>query len=110
MGIAEADARWLFQQLIIAVDYCHRLGIANRDIKVPLLQQRFITACAGKHPELFGLPCCVDRRVLQMSRGTEFSAQPGLEFFSAQLGLHAYNVHMNSYCSSHLRLNPDCVS
>ena len=34
MGIAEADARWLFQQLIIAVDYCHRLGIANRDIKV----------------------------------------------------------------------------
>ncbi len=33
MGILESDARWLFQQLLIAVDYCHRLGIANRDIK-----------------------------------------------------------------------------
>ena len=36
MGILESDARWLFQQLLIAVDYCHRLGIANRDIKVAL--------------------------------------------------------------------------
>lgn len=33
-GISEPDSRWLFQQLTIAVDYCHRLGIANRDIKV----------------------------------------------------------------------------
>jgi serine/threonine protein kinase len=32
--MSEHDARWIFQQLIIAVDYCHRLGIANRDIKV----------------------------------------------------------------------------
>ncbi len=32
--MSEDDARWIFQQLIIAVDYCHRLGIANRDIKV----------------------------------------------------------------------------
>jgi serine/threonine protein kinase len=30
----EALVRRLFQQLIMAVDYCHRLGIANRDIKV----------------------------------------------------------------------------
>lgn len=34
MGISEDDSRWLFQQLIIAVDYCHKLGIANRDIKL----------------------------------------------------------------------------
>ena len=33
-GLPEAQARWLFQQLIVAVEYCHRLGIANRDIKV----------------------------------------------------------------------------
>jgi serine/threonine-protein kinase SRK2 len=33
-GISEAEARRLFQQLIVAVDYCHRMGIANRDIKV----------------------------------------------------------------------------
>lgn len=32
--MSEDDARWIFQQLIVAVDYCHRLGIANRDIKV----------------------------------------------------------------------------
>ncbi len=31
----EADARWLFQQLLVAVEYCHLLGIANRDVKVP---------------------------------------------------------------------------
>ena len=34
--MSEDEARWIFQQLIIAVDYCHRLGIANRDIKVCL--------------------------------------------------------------------------
>ncbi|KAK9829253.1 hypothetical protein WJX72_004786 [[Myrmecia] bisecta] len=33
-GLPEADARWYFQQLIIAVDYCHRMGVANRDIKL----------------------------------------------------------------------------
>ena len=26
-------ARWIFQQLIIAVDYCHRKGVSSRDIK-----------------------------------------------------------------------------
>ena len=24
----------MFQQLLLAVDYCHRLGVANRDIKL----------------------------------------------------------------------------
>jgi serine/threonine-protein kinase SRK2 len=33
-GLPEADARWYFQQLIIAMDYCHRMGVANRDIKL----------------------------------------------------------------------------
>ena len=41
--MSEDDARWIFQQLIIAVDYCHRLGIANRDIKVRAC------ACSIKH-------------------------------------------------------------
>eukprot|EP00210_Caulerpa_lentillifera_P003142 g3002.t1 len=27
-------ARWIFQQLIFGLDYCHRRGIANRDIKL----------------------------------------------------------------------------
>lgn len=33
-GIAEDLARWFFQQLIIGLDYIHRMGIANRDIKL----------------------------------------------------------------------------
>ena len=30
----EEEARYIFQHLLVAIDYCHRLGIANRDIKV----------------------------------------------------------------------------
>eukprot|EP01026_Neomeris_dumetosa_P027942 TRINITY_DN2266_c0_g1_i1.p1 TRINITY_DN2266_c0_g1~~TRINITY_DN2266_c0_g1_i1.p1 ORF type:complete len:359 (-),score=38.18 TRINITY_DN2266_c0_g1_i1:287-1363(-) len=33
-GLDENKARWFFQQLIIAVDYCHRRGVAIRDIKL----------------------------------------------------------------------------
>lgn len=30
----EDVARWFFQQLMIGVDYCHKKGVANRDIKL----------------------------------------------------------------------------
>lgn len=33
-GLRESEARWFFQQLIIAIDYTHRVGVANRDIKL----------------------------------------------------------------------------
>ena len=33
-GCSEEEARWFFQQFIIGLDYCHRMGIANRDIKL----------------------------------------------------------------------------
>ncbi len=33
-GMAEADARKLFQQLLVALEACHARGVANRDIKV----------------------------------------------------------------------------
>jgi serine/threonine-protein kinase SRK2 len=33
-GLAEEDARWFFQQIVVAVDYCHKLGVCSRDIKL----------------------------------------------------------------------------
>ena len=33
-GLAEDLARWFFQQLIVSLDFCHKKGIANRDIKL----------------------------------------------------------------------------
>eukprot|EP00210_Caulerpa_lentillifera_P003318 g3168.t1 len=33
-GINQNNARWFFQQLIIAVDYCHKMGVIDRDIKL----------------------------------------------------------------------------
>ncbi len=32
--LQEAEARTIFQQLILAVDYCHRMGVAHRDINL----------------------------------------------------------------------------
>jgi serine/threonine-protein kinase SRK2 len=32
--LREAVARWFFQQLVIGADYCHKRGVANRDIKL----------------------------------------------------------------------------
>ena len=32
-GFKETMARCMFQQIIIAVDYCHRRGVVNRDLK-----------------------------------------------------------------------------
>lgn len=34
VGLPEADARWFFQQLVLGLDFCHRLGIAHQDIKL----------------------------------------------------------------------------
>ena len=49
--LPEELCRRLFQQLIMAVDYCHRLGIANRDIKVGGSQLRlgYLLAAAEAH-------------------------------------------------------------
>lgn len=33
-GLPEAESRWFFQQIVIAIDYCHRLGVCSRDIKL----------------------------------------------------------------------------
>ena len=49
-GLPENQARWLFQQLMVAVDYCHRLGIVNRDIKVLAGQRISLGHCLRKAP------------------------------------------------------------
>lgn len=33
-GLREDEARWFFQQLIVGMDYCHNMGVVNRDIKL----------------------------------------------------------------------------
>ena len=33
-GLQEHEARWFFQQLIVATDFIHQIGLANRDIKL----------------------------------------------------------------------------
>ncbi|GAB4815691.1 hypothetical protein N2152v2_002737 [Parachlorella kessleri] len=32
--LSEEEARWFFQQTMFAIDYCHRMGVANRDVKL----------------------------------------------------------------------------
>ena len=55
MGVPEDEARWFFQQFIIGLDYCHRMGIANRDIKVGTVDVgsddivQWIASCRGVH-------------------------------------------------------------
>ncbi|PSC67166.1 sulfur stress regulator [Micractinium conductrix] len=46
-GLPEDEARYLFQQLILAVDYCHRLGIMSRDIKP---ENTLLVRVPGKPP------------------------------------------------------------
>lgn len=32
--VPEDEARWLFQQLMVGLHYCHSRGVANRDLKL----------------------------------------------------------------------------
>ena len=33
-SLSESHARWFFQQIIMALDYCHRMDVVNRDVKM----------------------------------------------------------------------------
>lgn len=63
--LGEGDARWFFQQLIIGVEYCHKRGVANRDIKLEntLLQVRFMNVAKYSEPievvRMKILRCCL---------------------------------------------------
>lgn len=45
--LKEAVARWFFQQLVVGVDYCHKRGVANRDIKLENTLLQVMGAAAG---------------------------------------------------------------
>ena len=75
MAFTEPEARHLFQQLIIAVDFCHRKGISNRDLKVRSFNS--LGWLPGMHRALLGitawsrrLSCC------RASCGKAWTARP----------------------------------
>eukprot|EP00210_Caulerpa_lentillifera_P003326 g3175.t1 len=47
-GINQDSARWFFQQLIIAVDYCHKKRVIDRDIKL----ENVLVESDSEHPLL----------------------------------------------------------
>ncbi len=47
-GLSEDEARWFFQQLVLGLDYCHKMGIVNRDIKLEVAHH--CTALSALHP------------------------------------------------------------
>lgn len=69
--LTEADARWFFQQLMLAVDYCHKKGTFNRDIKLDNLLLHPLSCLPPSRPLLkvcdFGY-CNRDHRSLASSR------------------------------------------
>ncbi len=91
-GMPEADARWLFQQLLVAVEYCHLLGIANRDVKVrlrclPCCFFRPLTCCAlwlFRHPCVLPValaPYAVDRQHVPRSCSVlQIATRPAFAF------------------------------
>ncbi len=48
-GLSEKDARWFFKQLMLALDYCHKLGVSSRDIK---LENTLLEKAPGRRPML----------------------------------------------------------
>ncbi|KAK9815300.1 hypothetical protein WJX72_001264 [[Myrmecia] bisecta] len=89
-GLKEADARWFFQQLIIAVDYMHRMGVANRDLSLentllgseprPLLKigdfsyskhEKFQSAPGSRA----GTPAYLAPEVIQTTRGQTYDGK-----------------------------------
>jgi hypothetical protein len=69
--LKEPAARWFFQQLVIGLDYCHRKGVVNRDIKLEntLLQMVQVRRRVCRSWEL-GVLFCVGEGIAS-SRGAE---------------------------------------
>jgi hypothetical protein len=62
--LKEAASRWFFQQLIIGLDYCHRRGVVNRDIK---LENTLLQVGLAGH--------AAAAKAMRLEGGTSFAAQ-----------------------------------
>jgi serine/threonine-protein kinase SRK2 len=74
---SEKRSRWYFQQLMFAIDFCHRVGIINRDIKLENLLLK------GENKEIlkiadFGLSKDENKSALTSSVGTVLYLAPEL--------------------------------
>ena len=78
----EEEARGVFQQLLLALDYCHGLGVANRDIK---LDNVLLTS--SKKPAVIKLTdfgfCKQDKSIASSLVGT--AMYMGMQPFNSQI-------------------------
>ncbi|KAJ9526452.1 hypothetical protein QJQ45_009926 [Haematococcus lacustris] len=91
----EAQSRWFFQQLVLALEYCHTKGVVHRDVK---LENVVLQTVAGVPlPEVhladFGLSEQLDARGLCMARGgtRAYAAPELLQRLQAGTGHQAYD-------------------
>lgn len=94
--LKEAASRWFFQQLIIGLDYCHRRGVVNRDIKLEntLLQVMHLVLVR------WGLHSCHNSCSLPSSDSSGCSnVQPAMLLF---LPVALYCPHSCAHCR-HMR-------
>ena len=54
------SCRWIFQQLMVTLDYLHAKGVSHRDIKL----ENTLTAVRVDGPEAVRLPSLLTTRVL----------------------------------------------
>jgi serine/threonine protein kinase len=93
-GLAEADARHFFQQLVCSVEFAHELGVANRDIKLEntLLDDTRVSTGLARLPDVkicdFGYSKneFVDSRPKSVS-GTPDYIAPEASFFFLRMGM-----------------------
>lgn len=96
MNWQEAEARVVFQQLVLAVDYCHKMGVANRDIK--LENVLLVDRTSPLRIKLTDFGCCKSDRdsITKTLCGT--LGYMGTIYFTA-FQLHIYIYIFTNYCS-----------